>query len=113
MSNWLIVGLLLLVCALVAPAMATVDVGNYPCPATYNAALASCTANDVVTTIDRVQILNYACGHQMMEMLPYLINTSYETTANERYDLGIFLARDGGSVQGRLGDLGLAQTCVG
>jgi len=114
-SGWLILGLFVLVCALASPAMAQIVLDTVACPATYNAALGSCTANDVVTTIDAIEVLEYNCDDPDPEQqtVSLLINTSYYTTANERYDLGIFVAKDGGSVQGRMGTPGLATTCVG
>ena len=112
MSTWIIVGLLLLVCALVAPAMAVV-LPSVACPVSYGADLNSCTAKDIVTTIDSIHVDNYECDTTGNVTLT--IQTTYDTTANQRYDLGIFIAEDGGSVQNNntVPLLPMAQQCVG
>ena len=77
----------------------------------YGAYLGSCVANDVQTTIDSVVIDSHDCDTTGDVTLT--IQTTYNSGANQRYDLGIFLSEDGGSLQGRPGDSGLALSCVG
>ncbi|HEV8200693.1 MAG TPA: hypothetical protein VGS03_11790, partial [Candidatus Polarisedimenticolia bacterium] len=91
------------------------------CPDNLN----SCTANDVTTTVKAVTILNVCyhlgvstgspcitnancaagdtCAQDVCESLTdnilVQISTAYASTANQRYDLGLFVSGDGGTVQ--------------
>src|SRR5262249_23756761 len=89
--------------------------------------LGSCTANDVVTTVKAVKILKVcvggghagatsttnadcageggggtcktASGNSLTDTIDLRITTQYQTTATQRYDLGLFVSGDGGTVQ--------------
>jgi hypothetical protein len=94
------------------------------CPTNLN----SCTANDVTTTVKAVQILKVCVGgghagntctsnadcsaseggngvcqsdscNSLTDTIDLRITTQYASTANQRYDLGLFVSGDGGSVQ--------------
>ena len=112
MKRLLILGLLIALCILIGPVLAQVPALNVPCPATYNAALATCTAKDVVTTVKNVEVVASRCGSSTND-IDLRITATYESTADKRYDLGIFLSKDGGSVQGKSSDSGMAKECVG
>jgi hypothetical protein len=60
--------------------------------------LGSCSANDVVTTVVAASPLNGAVCGSRNNTLPLNFTLKFETTANQRYDLGTFIAEDGGSL---------------
>src|SRR5262245_12566143 len=92
---------LLSVCTLLAgaqPAGAQINpvpLPNATCPSNLN----SCTANDVVTTIKSVQILNGDSCNSLTDTIQLRITSTYTATSNARYDLGLFVSKDGGTVQ--------------
>src|SRR5262249_42603539 len=100
-SYWSIFVVLLSVCTLLAgvqPAGAQINpvpLPNATCPNNLN----SCTANDVVTTIKSVQILNGDSCNSLTDTIQLRITSTYTATSNARYDLGLFVSRDGGTVQ--------------
>jgi hypothetical protein len=61
--------------------------------------LRSCTASDVTTTVETVTILNNDLCTSLTDTIQLQITTAYAATSNERYDLGLFVSRDGGTVQ--------------
>jgi hypothetical protein len=65
------------------------------CPSNLN----SCTASDVTTTVKAVSILNNDLCSSSTDTIQLRITTAYAATSNERYDLGLFVSRDGGTVQ--------------
>jgi len=91
------------------------------CPSNLN----SCTANDVVTTVKAVETLGTCLGGSnpgttctqnggqctgggtcktdlcasLTDTIRLRITNTYQSTSNERYDLGLFVSKDGGSVQ--------------
>jgi hypothetical protein len=71
-----------------------------PCPPNLN----SCTANDVVTTVVAANpIGGDVCG-TLSDTLSLQFTVKFETTASQRYDLGIFLSEDGGTVTNGAGN---------
>ncbi|HEX4826173.1 MAG TPA: hypothetical protein VFV19_17875 [Candidatus Polarisedimenticolaceae bacterium] len=64
-----------------------------PCPPNLN----SCTANDVVTTVVAADPGNNVCGTRS-DTLALTFTVKFQTTASQRYDLGIFVSEDGGTV---------------
>ena len=105
----MIFGLIVALCMLAVPAMAAVV--DVTCPAFTNSALATCTAGDVHTDVKHVEILNDQCS--TTGMIELEITANYTSTANQRYDLGIFLAKDLGNVEGKKTDPNMALNCVG
>src|SRR5262245_15043549 len=70
------------------------------CPPNLN----SCTANDVVTTVVSANpIGNDVCGTRD-DFLSLQFTVKFDSTANQRYDLGIFLSEDGGTVTNGAGN---------
>jgi hypothetical protein len=65
------------------------------CPSNLN----SCTAKDVTTTVKAVSILNNDLCTSLTDTIQLRITTAYAATSNERYDLGLFVSKDGGTVQ--------------
>jgi hypothetical protein len=65
------------------------------CPSNLN----SCTANDVKTTVVAVAILNNDICNSLTDTLDVRITAAFESTASNRYDVGVFISRDGGTVQ--------------
>jgi hypothetical protein len=65
------------------------------CPSNLN----SCTANDVTTTVKGVTILNNDLCTSLTDTIQLRITTAYASTSNERFDLGLFVSRDGGTVR--------------
>ena len=61
--------------------------------------LGSCTANDVTTTVKTVTILNNDLCTSLTDTIQLQITTAYASTSNERFDLGLFVSRDGGTVK--------------
>src|SRR4030095_16758514 len=61
--------------------------------------LASCTANDVTTTVTAVDILHNDVCDSLDDTIDLRITTAYEATSNQRFDLGLFVSGDGGTVQ--------------
>jgi hypothetical protein len=61
--------------------------------------LTSCTANDVTTTVKAVTILNNDLCTSLTDTIQLRITTAYASTSNERFDLGLFVSRDGGTVK--------------
>ena len=68
---------------------------NVTCPSN----LASCTANDVTTTVKAVTIRNNDVCSSLTDSIDLQITTAYASTSNSRFDLGLFVSRDGGTVQ--------------
>ena len=61
--------------------------------------LTSCTANDVTTTVKAVTILNNDLCSSLTDTIQLRITTAYAATSSERYDLGLFVSGDGGTVK--------------
>jgi hypothetical protein len=61
--------------------------------------LTTCTANDVTTTVKAVDILNNDLCTSLTDTIQLRITTAYAATSNERYDLGLFVSGDGGTVR--------------
>jgi len=74
--------------------------------------LGSCSANDVVTTVVAASALNGAVCGSRDNTLPLNFTLKFETTANQRYDLGTFIAEDGGSLASGNGSV-VARVCGG
>ncbi len=76
---------------------------NETCPVN----LASCTSNDVMTTVLSSRVVNNdTCGDGFIDIEMTL---EYESTASMRYDLGLFVSKDGGT----LNDSPTALSCAG
>ena len=85
---------------LLVPALAGAAINPVPLPsATCPSNLNSCTANDVVTIVRAVSVLNGDACNSTSDTIDLRITTQYATTANQRYDLGLFVSGDGGTVQ--------------
>ena len=65
------------------------------CPSNLN----SCTASDVTTTVKSVTIRNNDLCENVNDTIDLRITTAYAATSNERYDLGLFVSGDGGTVR--------------
>ena len=61
--------------------------------------LTVCTANDVTTTVKAVTILNGDLCTSLTDTIDLQITTAYASTSNERFDLGLFVSSDGGTVK--------------
>jgi Dictyostelium (slime mold) repeat len=61
--------------------------------------LRSCTANDVTTTVKNVEILAGDACNSTTDTIRLRITTAYASTSNSRFDLGLFVSKDGGTVQ--------------
>ncbi|HEV8608660.1 MAG TPA: hypothetical protein VGS98_01130 [Thermoanaerobaculia bacterium] len=61
--------------------------------------LTNCTANDVTTTVKAVGILNNDLCTSLTDTIQLRITTTYAATSSERYDLGLFVSADGGTVR--------------
>jgi hypothetical protein len=72
-----------------------VTLPDVTCPSNLN----SCTANDLSTTVVAVSILNDDVCSSLTDTIQLRITTAYATTATKRYDLGLFVSGDGGTVQ--------------
>jgi hypothetical protein len=72
-----------------------VTLPSVTCPSNLN----SCTANDVTTTVKAVDILNNDLCESLTDTIKLRITTAYAATSNERYDLGLFVSGDGGTVR--------------
>ncbi|HEV8200480.1 MAG TPA: hypothetical protein VGS03_10690, partial [Candidatus Polarisedimenticolia bacterium] len=95
--------------AVCPPAPAPDAVVPYPmpgqaCPTNLN----SCTANDVVTTVVAATPLNGDVCGSADDTLTLDFTVQFATTANQRYDLGFYIAKDGNSIPGHT-----AQVCAG
>jgi hypothetical protein len=71
--------------------------------------LTTCTANDVTTTIRDVAIRNNDLCSSLNDTIDLRIRTAFASTSNERYDLGLFVSGDGGTVK----EPSTAETCYG
>jgi len=106
----MILGLIVALCVVAVPAMAVyvpVVLPSEPCPGNLN----SCTANDVVTQIRSVEIVGGDICENAADTIHVLVRVNFSTTANERYDLGLYVATDGGTIQED--PVSTALTCVG
>src|SRR4030095_14298402 len=65
------------------------------CPGNLN----SCTANDVTTSVVAVNIVGSDACNSPSDTINLQITTQFATTASQRYDVGVFVANDGGTVQ--------------
>ena len=65
------------------------------CPNNLN----SCTAKDVRTTILAVGILNGDFCSSLTDTINLQITAEFKATSSERYDVGMFVSNDGGTVQ--------------
>jgi hypothetical protein len=72
-----------------------IDLPSVDCPSN----LTTCTANDVTTTVKAVSILNNDLCTSLTDTIKLRITTAYAATSNERYDLGLFVSGDGGTVR--------------
>src|SRR5262245_52923850 len=82
------------------PVRAVATINPVPLPsATCPTNLASCTANDVTTTVEAVTILNNDLCQSLTDTIDLRITTAYASTASQRFDLGLFVSGDGGTVQ--------------
>src|SRR5262245_22291400 len=82
------------------PVRAVATINPVPLPsATCPSNLNSCTANDVVTTVKAVDILNNDICNSLNDTIDLRITNTYTTTATQRFDLGLFVSGDGGTVQ--------------
>jgi hypothetical protein len=82
---------------LTAPAFAVDPTPLDPvtCPTSLNA---QCVANDVVTTLVSAQVANNDdCADGEIDLI---FTVEYATTANENYDLAVFISEDGGTING-------------
>ena len=75
------------------------------CPSNLN----SCTAKDVRTTILAVGILNGDFCSSLTDTINLQITAEFKATSSERYDVGVFVSNDGGTVQ----EPSSANTCSG
>ena len=85
--------MILCVIFMAGPAMAA-DIPDVPCPTN----LGSCTASDVVTTLTIVEILSPNNQCEADGKIDLRLTTEFDPTAAKRYDLGLFIADDGGPV---------------
>jgi len=92
-------------CATVSAPLTVYPLGDADCPTN----LQSCTANDVVTTPVAAFALNNDSCTSLDDTILLQITIRFETTANQRYDLGLFVARDGKPLY----PSGTAQDCSG
>jgi uncharacterized repeat protein (TIGR01451 family) len=92
----LVLSLFIVLLLLIGTATAhAVDIlSGVPCPTN----LGSCTANDVVTTVVNAVPVNGDECESPDDTITIDLTVNYKTTANQRYDLGVFLATDGGPV---------------
>ena len=103
MKRLLVLGLLITLCMVSIPAMAApVILPTVDCPTN----LGSCTAKDVVTTVKDVAVRNDDICESLTDTIDLSITVAFDPTANSRYDLGIFVAENGGPVN-------LGSECVG
>ncbi len=94
MKKFMILGLIAAL-SIVVPVMAS-DLPIVDCPTALN----SCTANDISTTVKNVEILENRCGTD--GTIDLRITADYSTAGGDsRYDLGVFVAEDGGSLDGK------------
>jgi len=75
------------------------------CPSNLN----SCTAKDVRTTVVNVGILNGDFCSSLTDTINLQVTVEFKSTSNERYDVGMFVSNDGGTVQ----EPSSANTCSG
>lgn len=88
--------LVVLVAAMLGAAPAAVA-GTLPaaaCPTN----LGSCSAGDVITRIVAVSIIGSDACNSPADSINLRITAEWATTANQRYDVGVFLSNDGGVV---------------
>jgi hypothetical protein len=76
-------------------AAAQAPLPDVSCPTNLN----SCTANDLGTTVVAVAIRNNDLCNSLTDTLDVRITAEFESTASNRYDVGIFVSKDGGTVQ--------------
>src|SRR5262245_48539336 len=92
------------------PVRAVATINPVPLPSTdCPTNLASCTANDVTTTVKAVEILNNDLCNSLNDTIDLRITTAFASTSNQRFDLGLFVSGDGGTVQ----NPGTADLCFG
>jgi|GEM_PF-5697550 len=101
MKKLMILGLIATLCLIAGPAMA-VELQTVDCPTGLN----SCTANEVQTTQLSAVVLENKCADDGTIHLE--ITASFDANA-DRYDLGLFVAKDGGT----LSDSPTALECAG
>src|SRR5262249_32717176 len=58
--------------------------------------LGSCTANDLVSTVVALSIVGSDACNMPSDTLTINLTTEYSSTANNRYDLGLFVSTNGG-----------------
>lgn len=76
-------------------AITPVTLPGVACPSNLN----SCTASDVTTTVKAVSILDNDLCTSLTDTIKLRVTTAYAATSNERYDLGLFVSGDGGTVK--------------
>ena len=102
MKRLIIFGLIIALCVIAGPAMA-VELQTVDCPTGLN----SCTANEVQTTqVGNAVILENKCA--VDGTIHLAITANFDANA-DRYDLGMFVAKDGGT----LSDGPTALECAG
>jgi hypothetical protein len=76
--------------------------------------LGSCTAGDLITTVNKTVAAptDPTCSGPD-DTIDVLITVDYDPKASSRYDLGIYIATDGGSLSGTPAGRNVSNTCVG
>ena len=97
----MILGLFVALCMMVVPAMANVDGGALPILEFCPTELGSCTANDGSTTVTNVEILSPGDMCEPDGNITVQITAEFSATASQRYDLGVFVANSGGTLDGK------------
>src|SRR5262249_9399518 len=98
------------------PVRAVATINPVPLPSTdCPTNLASCTANDVTTTVKAVDILNNDLCNSLDDTIDLRITTAFASTPNQGFDLGLSVSGDGGTIQPGPGGIppSTAEECFG
>ena len=109
MKRLVILGLIVALCVVAMPAMAA-SLPSVGCPAV--GSLSSCTAKEIQTTQVSAEVLSPGGACEADGNVDVRITATYAANAN-RYDLGLFVAADGGTLDTRPGTNPSAQSCIG
>ena len=93
----MILGLIVALCMMVVPVMAALLPAD-TCPE--DKSFGRCTAKDVLTNVTNVEILNGGHCDPVYNNVTVDFTVTFDSTASQRYNLGMFVAQDGKSLQG-------------